>query len=74
MPETHPKPPPHSYELAPVHDVETESTELTLTRKTHERKGLEILSASVSFLLFIGMVVIFWTMQDEPVSKWPFPI
>ncbi|PTD06977.1 hypothetical protein FCULG_00005742 [Fusarium culmorum] len=87
MPETHPKPPPHSYELAPVHDVETESTELTLSQKTHESKvsdqggifsqygwGLEILSASVSFLLFIGMVVIFWIMQDEPVSKWPFPI
>ncbi|KAL6916886.1 hypothetical protein FSST1_008381 [Fusarium sambucinum] len=36
--------------------------------------GLEILSASVSLLLFIGIVVIFWTMQDKPVSKWPFPI
>lgn len=68
-------------------DIETESTEPTLNQKTEESKesdqcgifsqygwGLEILSASASFVLFIGMVVIFWTMQDEPVSKWPFPI
>ncbi|RGP67734.1 hypothetical protein FSPOR_5924 [Fusarium sporotrichioides] len=87
IPETHPKPTRHSYELTSVHDTDTESTEPTLIPKPPETKesakngtfsqhewGLEILSASVSFLLFIGMIVIFWTMQDEPVSKWSFPI
>ncbi|CAG7566181.1 unnamed protein product [Fusarium equiseti] len=84
---TQPNPSSTSYELAPVRDEDTESAEPMFNRKgpqtggnahtrtiSPQRWGLEILSVTASLTLFIGMFVIFFTMQDKPVSEWPFPI
>ena len=87
MSETHLKPLSSSYELTSVHDVETEAEEPMVSHEPHKADnqshpstfsqyawGLEILSASASLVLFVGMVVIFCTMQEQPVSRWPFSI
>lgn len=87
MSDSHLKPSTSSYELTSIHDAETESAEPIFAQETpkdsnhsHPRTfsedawGLEILSVSTSLILFIGMGVIFFTMQDKPVSRWPFGI
>src|SRR5690349_4450151 len=87
MSDSHLKPSTSSYELTSIHDVETESAEPMFVQEPPKAKshshprtlsedawGLEILSVSTSLILFIDMVVIFFTMQDKPVSRWPFGI
>ncbi|KAF4946685.1 hypothetical protein FSARC_14131 [Fusarium sarcochroum] len=89
MSESHSRHESDSYQPAPAYDVDVdaESSATDFAEATSKRKeylphrtfnkdgwGLEILSLLLSLALFIGMVAIFCTMQNKPLSKWPFPI
>ncbi|KAM0541068.1 hypothetical protein ACHAPJ_013393 [Fusarium lateritium] len=87
MSEHHSRPGSDLYEPAPVDDVDADSSAMDFAEENPKRKeyvshgtfnkdgwGLEILSLLVSLALFVGIVLIFYTMKNKALSKWPLPI